>query len=71
MRDLAEGRRRKILELVEQTGQITIHDVVRRFSVSAVTARSVLPSSTPFAKYVPVGPDGSRSYVAASVYGIT
>src|SRR5689334_10029663 len=39
---LAEGRRRKILELVEQTGQVTIHDVVRRFSVSAVTARSDL-----------------------------
>jgi DeoR/GlpR family transcriptional regulator of sugar metabolism len=39
---LAEGRRRKILELVEQTGQVTIHDVVKRFSVSAVTARSDL-----------------------------
>ena len=39
---LAEGRRRKILELVEQTGQVTIHDVVRRFAVSAVTARSDL-----------------------------
>jgi len=39
---LAEGRRRKILESVEQTGQVTIHDVVRRFSVSAVTARSDL-----------------------------
>src|SRR5437773_6542802 len=41
-RMLAEGRRRKILELVEQTGQITIHDVVKRFAVSAVTARSDL-----------------------------
>src|SRR5205809_1724724 len=41
-RMLAEGRRRKILELVEQTGQVTIHDVVNRFSVSAVTARSDL-----------------------------
>jgi DeoR family transcriptional regulator, aga operon transcriptional repressor len=39
---LAEGRRRKILELVEQTGQVTIHDVVNRFAVSAVTARSDL-----------------------------
>src|SRR5438067_11423515 len=39
---LAEGRRRKILELVEQTGQVTIHDVVKRFAVSAVTARSDL-----------------------------
>jgi DeoR/GlpR family transcriptional regulator of sugar metabolism len=39
---LAEGRRRKILELVEQTGQVTVHDVVTRFAVSAVTARSDL-----------------------------
>jgi DeoR family transcriptional regulator, aga operon transcriptional repressor len=41
-RMLAEGRRRKILELVEQTGQVTIHDVAKRFAVSAVTARSDL-----------------------------
>ena len=39
---LAEGRRRKILEQVEQAGQVTIHDVVKRFAVSAVTARSDL-----------------------------
>src|SRR5947209_18705373 len=41
-RRLAEGRRRKILELVDQTGQVTVHDVVKRFAVSAVTARSDL-----------------------------
>jgi DeoR family transcriptional regulator, aga operon transcriptional repressor len=41
-RMLAEGRRRRILELVEQTGQVTIHDVVNHFAVSAVTARSDL-----------------------------
>src|SRR6266568_4663555 len=41
-RMLAEGRRRKILELVEQTGQVTIYDLVKRFAVSAVTARSDL-----------------------------
>lgn len=39
---LAEGRRRKILELVERSGQVTVHDVVKRFAVSAVTARSDL-----------------------------
>jgi len=39
---LAEGRRRKIRELVEQTGQVTVRDVVKRFAVSAVTARSDL-----------------------------
>jgi DeoR family transcriptional regulator, aga operon transcriptional repressor len=39
---LVEGRRRQILELVEQLGQVTIHDVVRQFAVSSVTARSDL-----------------------------
>jgi len=39
---LAEGRRRMILEFVEQSGQVTIHDLVKRFAVSAVTARGDL-----------------------------
>ncbi len=39
---LAEERRRKILDLIEQNGQITITDLVKRFSVSAVTARGDL-----------------------------
>ncbi len=39
---LAEERRRKIQDIVEQNGQITIPDVVKRFSVSAVTARGDL-----------------------------
>jgi DeoR/GlpR family transcriptional regulator of sugar metabolism len=41
---LAEQRRRKILDLLEQKGQITVRDVVERFSVSAVTARGDLDS---------------------------
>src|SRR5712691_1584309 len=39
-----------------------------RWAGPVAAARSVLPSSTPFAKYVPVGPDGRRSYVATSAY---
>ena len=39
---LAEERRRKILEIVDQSGRVTIGDIVRRLSVSAVTARSDL-----------------------------
>jgi DeoR family transcriptional regulator, aga operon transcriptional repressor len=39
---LAEGRRRKILELLEEAGQVTIHELVNRFAVSSVTARSDL-----------------------------
>jgi len=39
---LAEQRRRKILELIEQKGQITVRELAHRFSVSAVTARGDL-----------------------------
>jgi DeoR family transcriptional regulator, aga operon transcriptional repressor len=39
---LVEERRRKILELVTQSGRITVMDIVQRFGVSAVTARTDL-----------------------------
>jgi DeoR family transcriptional regulator, aga operon transcriptional repressor len=39
---LAEQRRRRILELLEQKGQITVADIVDRFAISAVTARGDL-----------------------------
>ncbi|MGE5110080.1 MAG: DeoR/GlpR family DNA-binding transcription regulator [Acidobacteriaceae bacterium] len=39
---LAEQRRRKILDLLEHKGQITVGDIVERFSISAVTARGDL-----------------------------
>ena len=39
---LAEQRRRKILDLIEQKGQITVRDLVERFSISAVTGRADL-----------------------------
>jgi len=39
---LAEQRRRKILDLIEQKGQITIRELVEQFAVSAVTARGDL-----------------------------
>lgn len=39
---LAEQRRRKILDLLEQKGQIHVRDLVEKFGVSAVTARADL-----------------------------
>lgn len=39
---LVEQRRRKILDLLEQEGQITVRDLVERFTISAVTVRSDL-----------------------------
>src|SRR6476619_6857796 len=39
---LSEQRRRKILDLIEQRSQVTVHDLVEKFSVSAVTARADL-----------------------------
>jgi DeoR family transcriptional regulator, aga operon transcriptional repressor len=41
-RMLAEQRRRKILDLIEQKGQVTVRDLVDKFGVSAVTARGDL-----------------------------
>jgi DeoR family transcriptional regulator, aga operon transcriptional repressor len=39
---LAEERRREILRMLGQNGRITVEEVVRRFGVSAVTARGDL-----------------------------
>lgn len=39
---LAEERRRKVREIVEAKGKITVDDIVSRFGVSPVTARSDL-----------------------------
>jgi len=39
---LAEGRRQKIQQIIEEKGKITVEDIAGRFSVSAVTARSDL-----------------------------
>jgi len=39
---LTEQRRRNVLDLVDQEGQVTVADLVKRFSISAVTIRSDL-----------------------------
>jgi len=39
---LAEERRQKIQEVIEQNGRITVDDIVTKFKVSAVTARADL-----------------------------
>ncbi len=39
---LGEERRRKILQILEKDGQVTISDLARRFKVSAVTIRADL-----------------------------
>lgn len=39
---LAEQRRRKIADLLEQKGQVTVRDLVEKFGISAVTARGDL-----------------------------
>src|SRR6202158_6182017 len=39
---LTEQRRRSVLDLVDQDGQVTVVDMVRRFSISAVTVRNDL-----------------------------
>jgi DeoR/GlpR family transcriptional regulator of sugar metabolism len=39
---LTEQRRRNLLDLVDQQGQVTVADMARRFSISAVTVRNDL-----------------------------
>ncbi len=39
---LTEQRRRSVLDLVDQEGQVTVADMVKRFSISAVTVRNDL-----------------------------
>src|SRR5881394_3632892 len=39
---LTERRRRSLLDLVDQQGQVTVADMVKRFAISAVTVRSDL-----------------------------
>ena len=39
---LTEQRRRNVLDLVDQDGQVTVADLVKRFAISAVTVRSDL-----------------------------
>src|SRR5256885_335949 len=39
---LTEQRRRSVLDLVDQDGQVTVADLVTRFSISAVTVRTDL-----------------------------
>jgi DeoR family transcriptional regulator of aga operon len=39
---LTERRRRSVLDLVDQDGQVTVADLVRRFSISAATVRNDL-----------------------------
>jgi DeoR family transcriptional regulator of aga operon len=39
---IAEERRQKIQEIIEEKGKITVDDIVGKFSISAVTARSDL-----------------------------
>ena len=44
VRLLGEERRREILKMLAQSGRITVEEVVRRFDVSAATARADLDS---------------------------
>src|SRR5579859_5809424 len=39
---LTEQRRRNVLDLIDQNGQVTVADMVKQFAISAVTVRSDL-----------------------------
>ena len=62
---LAEERRREILSVLGQTGKVTIHDVAKRFGVSAVTARSDLDALSETGALVRSHGGGIRPLAAA------
>lgn len=62
---LAEERRREILDVLGQNGKVTIHEVVKRFGVSAVTARGDLDALSESGALVRSHGGGIRPLTAA------
>ena len=62
---LAEERRREILGVLGQNGKVTIHEVVKRFGVSAVTARGDLDALSESGALVRSHGGGIRPLAAA------
>lgn len=62
---LAEERRRGILAVLGQNGKVTIHEVVERFGVSAVTARGDLDALSESGALVRSHGGGIRPLIAA------
>lgn len=62
---LAEERRREILRVLGQNGRITVEEVVRRFGVSAVTARGDLDALSETGALVRSHGGGIRPLAAA------
>ncbi|HEX4807411.1 MAG TPA: DeoR/GlpR family DNA-binding transcription regulator [Bryobacteraceae bacterium] len=62
---LAEERRREILGVLEENGRITIDEVVTRFGVSAVTARSDLDALSESGDLVRSHGGGIKPLIAA------
>ncbi len=67
---LAEERRRKIVEIVEQSGRVTVGDIVNGLSVSAVTARSDLDALSSAGMIVRSHGGGVRPPEAARDYPV-
>jgi len=61
----AEERRREILGVLGQNGKVTIHDVIKRFGVSAVTARGDLDALSESGALVRSHGGGIRPLTAA------
>jgi DeoR family transcriptional regulator, aga operon transcriptional repressor len=70
-RFLAEERRREILSVLDKHGRITIDEVVDRFSVSAVTARSDLDALSETGALVRSHGGGIKPLAAAPDFPLT
>lgn len=62
---LAEERRREILDVLGEHGKVTVHEVVRRFGVSAVTARGDLDALSESGALIRAHGGGMRPLAAA------
>jgi len=67
---LTEQRRRNLLDLVEEQGQVTVGDLVKRFSISAVTIRSDLDALASLGAVVRSHGGAVRSLEATQDYSL-
>ncbi len=71
LRLLSEERRREILSLLGQNGRITVEEVVNRFRISAVTARSDLDALSESGDLVRSHGGGIKPLAAAPEHPLT
>lgn len=68
---LTEERRREILSILDQNGRVTVEEVVQKFGISAVTARSDLDALARSGNLIRSHGGGIRPLTAAPEHSLT